>query len=105
MDGETGAFYHRSNGIDTKMPSKSTGNIMKKGDILIAMTPGAGGYGNPLERPAMKVFNDVLDDYVSIEKAFEYYGVVIIRNFDGTLDLDIKATEKCRKSRILKQIE
>jgi len=99
LDGETGAFYHRSNDKVWKMPSKSTGNIMKKGDVLIAMTPGAGGYGNPLKRPAMKVFIDVLEGYVSIENALSQYGVVIIKNQDGTPELDIKATEKCRKSR------
>ena len=99
LDGAMGAFYRRYGGVETRMPSKSTGNLMKKGEILVALTPGAGGYGNPLERPAEKVLDDVLDGYVSAEKALEDYGVVIARNADGILTLDKEATEKCRKSR------
>lgn len=99
MDGATGTFYRRYGGVETRMPSKSTGNLMKKGEILVALTPGAGGYGNPLKRAAEKVLEDVLDEYVSVEKALEYYGVVIARNADGILVLDKEATEKCRKSR------
>jgi N-methylhydantoinase B/oxoprolinase/acetone carboxylase alpha subunit len=38
---------------------------------------GGGGWGNPHERPAQKVFDDVLDGYVSVKKAREDYGVVI----------------------------
>ncbi len=99
LDGAMGAFYRRYGGVETRMPSKSTGNLMKKGEILVALTPGAGGYGNPLERPAEKVLDDVLDGYVSAEKALEDYGVAIARNADGILTLDKEATEKCRKSR------
>jgi len=99
MDGATGAFYRRYGGIETRMPSKSTGNMMQKGEILVALTPGAGGYGDPLKRPAQKVLDDVLDEYVSVEKALEYYGVVIVRNTEGTLVLDKNATDRCRKSR------
>jgi N-methylhydantoinase B/oxoprolinase/acetone carboxylase alpha subunit len=38
---------------------------------------GGGGWGDPRERPAQKVLDDVLDGYVSIEKARDAYGVVI----------------------------
>ena len=39
--------------------------------------PGGGGYGDPLARPAQRVFDDVVDGYVTIEAAREHYGVDI----------------------------
>lgn len=36
-----------------------------------------GGYGDPLDRPAEKVEDDVVDLKVSLEAAREVYGVVI----------------------------
>lgn len=38
---------------------------------------GGGGWGKPTERPAAKVLDDVLDEYISIDAAREQYGVVI----------------------------
>jgi N-methylhydantoinase B len=49
----------------------------KVGDIVTIMTPGGGGYGDPLERPAAVVLEDVLDGYISEAAAREDYGVVI----------------------------
>jgi N-methylhydantoinase B len=66
---------------------------MDSGDVLRIGTQGGGGYGDPLERPAATVWEDVLDGYVSIDAARADYGVV------GTLDggLDAAATEALRK--------
>lgn len=47
------------------------------GDIVTIMTPGGGGFGDPLKRPEEKVLEDVLFGYVSEESALEDYGVVI----------------------------
>jgi N-methylhydantoinase B len=44
-------------------------------DVVEVLLPGAGGYGDPLERPAEAVLADVVDGYVSIEAAREEYGV------------------------------
>jgi N-methylhydantoinase B len=38
---------------------------------------GGGGYGDPLERDPERVLDDVLDGYVSVERALADYGVVI----------------------------
>lgn len=97
QEGAGGAFYHRKvNGKEIRMPSKSTGNPVQKGDIIVALTPGAGGYGNPLLRSPQSVYEDVLDDYVSIEKAREAYGVVVEEDEQGFLRLNEEATEKLR---------
>ena len=47
------------------------------GDVVTIMTPGGGGYGDPLERPAEAVLRDVELGYISRAAAMEDYGVVI----------------------------
>ncbi|MFD3483915.1 hydantoinase B/oxoprolinase family protein [Streptomyces sp. NPDC058665] len=44
------------------------------------VTAGAGGYGDPLRREAVRVLDDVLDGKVSVEGALRDYGVVIDRD-------------------------
>ena len=95
-NGATGAFYREMNGKRTRLPGKSTGNRMEKGELLIALTPGAGGYGDPLKRPAEKVLDDVADGYVSVEAARDEYKVVILRDEDGCCTLDAAATQALR---------
>ena len=53
------------------------------GDIVTIMTPGGGGYGDPLQRSAEMVRDDVLFGYVSQEAARDDYGVVLR---DGEVD-------------------
>jgi len=68
------------------------------GDEFARPTAGGGGFGDPLERDIEKVREDVIDDYVSIERAARDYGVVI-KEVDADLceyEIDVKATEKLR---------
>ena len=64
----------------------------KVGDVVTIMTPGGGGYGDPLERPAATVLEDVLDGYVSRRSAREDYGVVLAGD-----TVDMAATEALRR--------
>jgi N-methylhydantoinase B len=50
---------------------------MKPGDVVTIDAAGGGGYGNPFEREPERVERDVLEGYVSLEKAREDYGVII----------------------------
>jgi N-methylhydantoinase B len=50
---------------------------LKPGDAIIIDAPGGGGYGSPLERDPETVLLDVLEGYVSLERASADYGVVI----------------------------
>jgi N-methylhydantoinase B len=60
---------------------------------------GGGGWGNPLARPAQKVLEDVLDEYVSVEGARRDYGVVLTGSLeDLTLAVDTEATAKLRSA-------
>ena len=47
------------------------------GDRFVAVGGSGGGYGNPKERDAEQVLDDVLDGYISREEALTHYGVKI----------------------------
>jgi len=66
------------------------------GDVISFQQPGAGGYGDPLERDPQRVLGDVLDDYVSVEAARTKYGVVIT-GAGAELSVDIAATQALRE--------
>jgi len=58
---------------------------------------GGGGWGDPLDRDAAKVRDDVLDEYVSPESAREDYGVVLTGSLEGLdLAVDGEATARLR---------
>lgn len=47
-------------------------------DAVVSLDPpGGGGYGDPKERDPQLVLQDVINGYVSIEAAWERYGVVV----------------------------
>ena len=50
---------------------------LNSGDAFSRPTAGGGGYGDPLERDAALVREDVADGYVSVHRAARDYGVVI----------------------------
>ena len=54
--------------------------------------PCGGGYGNPLDRTAEKVAEDVLDEFCTPERARMVYGVVL----NADLQVDAPATRKLR---------
>lgn len=58
---------------------------VEPGDTFYRPSAGGGGFGDPLERTPEEVLEDVIDDYVSIGRAAEDYGVVI-REIDPELD-------------------
>jgi len=68
---------------------------MKPGDVIIMDAAGGGGYGDPLARDPEMVQEDVIQGYVSLEKAREDYGVVID---PATMKADLAATDELRRS-------
>jgi N-methylhydantoinase B len=68
---------------------------MNPGDVIVIDVAGGGGFGDPLERDPEMVQEDVIQGYVSLEKARQDYGVVIDT---GTLMVDTAATEALRRS-------
>lgn len=75
------------------------------GDTFTRPSAGGGGLGDPLERDVEEVREDVVDGYVSIERARRDYGVVV-HELDAELDeyeIDADATaaerERIRRER------
>ncbi|MCR8720608.1 hydantoinase B/oxoprolinase family protein [Pseudomonas syringae] len=67
-------------------------------DTIVSLGSGAGGYGSPLKREPRLVLEDVIDEYISIERARLAYGVVITgdRARWETLSIDKDGTEALR---------
>jgi N-methylhydantoinase B len=63
---------------------------------VIVRSNGGGGWGNPLERDPERVRMDVVEGYVSCEKAKNDYGVVLDPK---DLAIDMAATKKLRAER------
>ncbi len=58
---------------------------------------GGGGWGDPMDREPQAVFDDVLDEYVSVEGAARDYGVALTGSLeDLTLAIDEEATTRLR---------
>ncbi len=65
-----------SNGEKRVMPPKFLANV-DKGDTLRISWPGAGGWGDPLERDPEMVLEDVTVEKITVERARDVYGVII----------------------------
>ena len=93
-EGSKGRFVLNP-GTAQERPLKSKGlDILNKGDVVSLRLPGAGGYGDPLERDREYLVQDVKDGKVTLESARDDYKVVIDAE---TLQIDEGATKKSRK--------
>ncbi|MHB8205638.1 MAG: hydantoinase B/oxoprolinase family protein, partial [Desulfomonilaceae bacterium] len=62
-------------------PADSSGlTFAEPGDSVEFHSAGGGGYGSPFERDPQEVVQDVRNGYVSLEKAYEDYGVIMMPN-------------------------
>ena len=76
------------------MESTSKHSIYTQGDLLRLMTPGRGGWGNPIERDVARVRDDMLDGFVSLASALNDYGVML---YLQTLAVDVVETRQLRQ--------
>jgi N-methylhydantoinase B len=67
--------------------------LCQTGDVIQFLSAGGGGYGEAFERDPEAVQQDLINGYISIEKAREDYGVVID---EQTLMVDSAKTEDLR---------
>lgn len=96
MSGSGGGFILNPGTPEERhLPTMSDGHKLKKGDLLRVITPGGGGWGSPLDRPAEDVLADVRDGFVSAVSALDTYGVVLSK--DGRT-VDVRATGDRRAS-------
>jgi N-methylhydantoinase B len=82
-----------ADGTVRELPSKIDHLRVAAGDKLVFCTAGAGGWGDPFERPAAEIAHDVAADLVSAEAARTQYGVVL----DGDGGVDADATSALRE--------
>ena len=81
MPGMPGRKYiHTGTSAEERLYAKTTDLRLPKGSVVSFLTPGGGGYGDPLERDPELVANDELDGYISSDSVFHDYGVVITDN-------------------------
>lgn len=81
----------KKDGTEQVLPAKCDGIEVQAGDLLYFNTWGGGGWGDPYQRPAEKVLEDVINGLVSEQGALRY-GVVI-----NNLIVDESATAALRQ--------
>jgi N-methylhydantoinase B len=83
-----GASEHYRRDLDGHLhPIPAQGLIeLQDGETIVSITAGGGGYGDPRERPAEQVAHDVLERWISTERARDTYGVAVTGA--GVVDID-----------------
>ncbi len=78
MEGGKGAcVINPQSENEQRLPSRFGDYRLRDNDIVRLERPGGGGLGDPFERPAEKVLEDVLQGYVSVARASADYGVAV----------------------------
>jgi N-methylhydantoinase B len=94
--GRGGSVVINQGRVDEKrLDSVSDGTVMRAGDTLRFATPGGGGWGHPFDRAVESVESDVRNGFISIDSAFDDYGVVVDSD---TLCADAAATAHRRRT-------
>jgi len=75
---------------------------LKPGDVVTIDAAGGGGHGNPLKRELEMVESDVIEEYVSLKKAREDYGVIINPK---TMKVDKEATRRLRREQVKPEVK
>jgi len=75
--------------------SKDQGIGIGAGDLIEVTTPGGGGFGDPLRRPAQSVARDVARGYYNREEAEARFGVGL--RSDGSVDAEATAALRRRR--------
>jgi N-methylhydantoinase B len=79
---------------------------LEPGEWLMAVDNGGGGYGDPLERDVERVRHDVVENWETIERARDVYGVAFTGSAeDEDLAVDVAATEKLRAESVARRAE
>jgi len=89
-------MWIRSPNGETRILRTMTNAPISPGEACCTKGPGGGGWGDPLDRDVKRVQDDVIDGYVSIERARDVYGVILDPN---TSAIQYEETEKLRKKK------
>ncbi|MEV5536014.1 hydantoinase B/oxoprolinase family protein [Saccharopolyspora shandongensis] len=94
-----GVWLNRGTAEERFLGATFSNVAIEPGDSFTRPSAGGGGYGDPLTRDPALVVEDVIDGYVTVERAAKDYGVVIIP-VDTELDqyeVDAAATVELRR--------
>lgn len=93
-----GLWKNKGQEDETYLGAIFSGVPVQAGDTFIRPSAGGGGLGDPLERDVDRVLEDVIDGYVSVERAKKDYGVVVkvINEEMLEYEIDPEATENER---------
>jgi N-methylhydantoinase B len=88
------AFRADVEGNWTEMPDVIGEVSVDAGETVISLSAGGGGYGDPFERDPERVLEDVVEGWISAERAEAVYGVVLEGDPDRveTLRIAVAAT-------------
>jgi N-methylhydantoinase B len=90
--------FHHADGTTETLSSIVVMSV-KKGERLSGWHTSGGGFGNPKDRDPAQVLADVLENYETVERAREVYGVVLAGTAEAeTLSVDHAATEALRRT-------
>ena len=101
-DAGAGSLYTLNPETDKELPipNKTDFVPIQSGDLLRIMTPGGGGWGDPLDREPERVLQDVRLGQVSLDSARHDYGILIDRNSMKVLEgKTVQERKKLRLSR------
>lgn len=94
-DGAPAGAWIESAELGTSSPAPTVGRLeFAVGERIVSLTPGGGGYGDPLARDVDAVMEDLLDGRISAAAAMASYGVV---QEDGVADLEATNRERERR--------
>jgi N-methylhydantoinase B len=94
-DGTLAANVLTRDGRDAPLPGKVTMQL-RRDDLICHRMAGAGGHGDPLQRAAGNVLDDVLDGRITPESARREHGVVLTDT--GDVDVDATRVERSRRA-------
>jgi len=93
------AWLVDTDGTQTKLPSV-TNIILQPGQAVRGVDGSAGGYGDPLKRRPEAVLADVVEGWVSPNKALQAYGVKLIATAEG-YEIDREETARMRNQQVV----
>ncbi|MDQ4119139.1 MAG: hydantoinase B/oxoprolinase family protein [Actinomycetota bacterium] len=94
-----GVWLNKGTDEQRYLGSIFSGEPIDPGDVFTRPSAGGGGMGDPLLRPVPQVVEDVIDGYVTVERARKDYGVVVTE-IDAEIceyEADLEATAATRE--------
>lgn len=88
-------FKVSANGDEEELPNVAAIRL-KPGEYVRGNQAGGGGYGDPSARDPMRVLDDVLEGFETLERATQVYGVVLAEGGSDGYVVDMPETQALR---------